>query len=61
MNGDPAALKGGVSARVYQAVLDQYLPPILGFGNIFMQDNAPIHKAHIIRDWFLQRGINVMD
>jgi len=61
MEGDPTAPKGGVTARVYQAVLDRYLPPILGFGNIFMQDNAPIHKAHIIRDWFAIRGIDVMD
>ena len=61
IEGDPIALKGGVTARVYQAVLDQYLPPILGFGSIFMQDNAPIYKAHIIRDWFAIRGIDVMD
>lgn len=52
MEGDPTAPRGGVTARVYQAVLDQYLPPILGFGNIFMQDNAPIYKAYIIRDWY---------
>jgi hypothetical protein len=50
IEGDPLAPKGGVTARVYQAVLDRYLPLILGFGSIFMQDNAPIHKAYIIRD-----------
>ena len=61
MEGDPTASKGGVTARVYQAVLDQYLPPILGFGSIFIQDNAPIHTAHIIRDWFRQQGIEVMN
>ena len=48
IEGDPIAPKGGVTARVYQAVLDQYLPPILGFGSIFIQDNTPIYKAHII-------------
>jgi len=61
MEGDPLAPKGGVTARVYQTVLDRYLLPILGFGSIFMQDNAPIHTAHIIRDWFLTRGIDVME
>jgi transposase len=61
MDGDPKAPKGGVTARVYQAVLDRYLPLILGFRSIFMQDNAPIHKAHIIRDWFASRGINIID
>jgi hypothetical protein len=50
MDGDPKAPKGGVTARVYQAVLDQYLPLILRFRSIFIQDNTSIHKAHIIRD-----------
>jgi len=61
MEGDPESPKGGVSARVYRQVLDRYLPPILGFMAIFMQDNAPIHTAHIIRDWFAEQGIEVMD
>jgi hypothetical protein len=33
---DPLALKEGVIVRVYQAVLDRYLPLILGFGSIFI-------------------------
>lgn len=37
------------------------LTQILGFGAIFMQDNAPIHNAHIIRGWFRERGIEVMN
>lgn len=61
MEGDPTAPKGGVTAWIYQRVLERHLPPILGFGNIFMRDNAPIHKAYIIRDWFRERGIEVME
>ncbi|CZT11978.1 uncharacterized protein RAG0_15978 [Rhynchosporium agropyri] len=61
MEGDPLAPKGGVTARVYQTVLDQYLLPILGFGSMFMQDNAPIYTVYIIRDWFATRGIDVMN
>jgi len=61
IEGDPEALKGGVTARVYQAVLDRYLPLILGLRNIFIQDNTLIHKAYIIRDWFVLQGIDVMD
>jgi hypothetical protein len=36
MEGDPEARRGGVTTQVYQAVLDQYLPPILSFGSIFI-------------------------
>jgi transposase len=61
MDGDPESARGGVTARVYQVVLDRHLPPILGLGSIFMHDNASIHKAHIIRDWLRENGINVMD
>ena len=61
MEGDPEAPKGGVTAGRYQEVLDRYLEPILGFVSIFMQDNAPIHKANIIKSWFLEHGIVVMD
>ena len=61
IEGDLEAPKGGVTARVYQAVLDRYFPPILGLRNIFIQDNALIYKAYIIRDQFALRGIDVID
>jgi len=25
-----------------------------------MQDNAPIHTAHVVRAWFNQEGINTL-
>ena len=61
MEGDPLAPKGGVTARVYQTVLDRYLLPILGFRSIFMQDNAPVHKARIVQEWFRDIGIELVD
>ncbi len=50
MEGDQNAKRGGVSAHVYLEVLSEYLPTILEYDSIFMQDNAPIHKAHTVRD-----------
>ena len=61
MEGDQNAKRGGVTAQVYREVLAEHLPTILDFDSIFMQDNAPIHKARIIREWFLEQGIEVMD
>jgi transposase len=60
LEGDPLSRRGGVTARVYSAVLDQHLLPILDHGAIFMHDNAPIHTAGIIEEWLRERGIDVM-
>ena len=61
MDGDPTARRGGVTARIYREVLDQHLLPILHFGTIFMHDNAPIHTAHLIREWLEEHNVDVMD
>jgi hypothetical protein len=61
MDGDPESTRGGVTDRVYKEVLDRHLPPVLRFGAIFMHDNAPIHTAHIIREWLAEQGIDVID
>jgi transposase len=61
MEGDPDSPRGGVTARRYIAVLEEYLPTILNHDSIFMQDNAKIHKAHIVRDWFIDQGTELMD
>jgi transposase len=61
MEGDENAKRGGVTARVYIEVLREYLPTILEHDSIFMQDNAPIHKAHLVRDFLLEEGIDIME
>jgi transposase len=61
MEGDQNAKRGGVTAKVYIEVLREYLLTILEGDSIFMQDNAPIHKAHKVRDFFVEMGIKVMD
>jgi hypothetical protein len=42
-------------------VLREYFLTILEHNNIFMHDNAPIHRAHNIRDMFIELGIDMMD
>jgi transposase len=61
MEGDQNAKRGGVTARVYTEVLREYLPTILEADSIFMQDNAPIHKAFKVRDFLINIGVDVMD
>ena len=60
MEGDQNAKRGGVTAKVYLEVLAEYLPTILEHDSVFMQDNAPIHKAHKVTAFFAEMGIEVM-
>lgn len=61
MEGDPDSPRGGVTAKRYIQVLEEYLPTILEPDSIFMHDNAPIHTAHLVQDWFVEQAIEVID
>jgi hypothetical protein len=61
MDRDFESKKHGYSANSYLEVLNAEVEPAfeeLDPGYIFMQDNASIHRAHKVRDWFRARGIN---
>jgi len=61
MKGDDEGPRGGVTATRYLEVLQEHLPDLLEYNTIFMQDNAPIHKARIIKEWFKTSGVYVVD
>jgi transposase len=52
--------KQGYSAKSYLEVLEANLFSIWEPGLEFMQDNAPIHSAHLIQQWFKDHGIPLM-
>jgi hypothetical protein len=60
MEGDQNAKRGGVTAKVYLEVLAEHLPTILEYNSIFIQDNALIHKANKITEWFQEIGIDMI-
>lgn len=60
MDGDPEAARGGVTARIYRYVLEEYLPRVMEADSIFMHDNAPIHTAHTVKSCLEGMGIEVM-
>ena len=60
MEGDENAKRGGVTAKVYIEVLREYLPTILEHDSVFMQDNAPIHKAYKVTEFFEEIRIEVI-
>ena len=60
IKGDQNIKRRGVTAKVYLKVLAEYLPTILKHNSVFMQDNAPIHKAYKVIAFFVEIGIEVM-
>ena len=58
---DPDSLKKGYSANSYLRVLEDNLLGIWEPGLVFMQDNAPIHKARKITEWMQEQGIEIME
>jgi len=61
MERDPLAKSKGYSAKSYLKILDDNLLGIWTPGLIFMQDNAPIHNASVVKLWFEEHGINPMN
>jgi len=51
----------GYSSQSYLKLIEDYLPAIWESGMEFMQDNAPIHTANIIKNWFDEHGIPLVD
>ncbi|KAL3705212.1 hypothetical protein TMatcc_008884 [Talaromyces marneffei ATCC 18224] len=52
--------RGGITATVIRQTYMNQLPELLENGDIFMQDNAPVHTAHIIRDLLREMQVEVM-
>jgi transposase len=61
MDRDFESKKHGYSARSYLEVLEDQMPRCWLPGLIFMQDNASIHNAHAVKQWFQDMGIPLVD
>jgi hypothetical protein len=49
--GDPDSARGGITGRYILDYLQENLPTITEPGYIFIQDNAPTHRARIMSLW----------
>ena len=62
--GPLVALEGSMTAAKYIELLEDTLLPELQAVDtpmVFMQDNAPCHKAKLVMDFFANSNVNVMD
>ena len=60
MPGDPDLKWGEIISAVYLEIIEEQLPILWESGLIFMQNDASIHTAHIIKDWLIEIGITMM-
>ena len=58
---DPDAKKNRYTAASYVGVLDEELPTLFEPGLLFIQDNAPIHISRLVKEWFEENGIDVLE
>ena len=61
MNRDEDSEHQGYSAVSYLEVLKGQLPTIFSPGMIFMQDNACIHTAQVLKEWLEGNAIPVLE
>lgn len=57
-------IDGTITAMKYRDILFDNLLPYLektSRGTTFMQDNAAVHTAHAMKDFFYREGTNVLD
>jgi transposase len=53
-----------ITSKEYKELLEKYLLPIFTKSNyqlMFMQDNAPIHKAKLVTDFLAYHGIPTLE
>lgn len=60
IDGDLDAPRGGVTSRVIRDLYQAFLPEFIGLNDIFMQDNAPVHTARIVKQVLEDLNIEVM-
>jgi transposase len=61
MDRDPDAKRQGYSSQSYMQALTKGLLPYWRRSQLFMQDNAPIHKSRVVRAFLDEHHINTID
>ena len=60
-----AILEGNQTAESYIRTLNDFLLPLIPEGRrgtiLYQQDNATVHKAHLIKMWLLYQNIKTID
>lgn len=60
MERDPLSRKNGYTSASYIWSLEEGYVPHIDEDRIFMQDNAAIHTAKVVKEWHLRHGVELM-
>ena len=60
MERDASSRKHGYTVVSYIRAIEQEIPRTYEPGMLFIQDNAPIHTARIVKDWLRDNGIRIL-
>lgn len=61
MERDATSKRNGFTQNSYLQVLQEHLFPLYDGTRDFQQDNAKIHMAKRVTDWFLNYGVSLID
>jgi len=61
MQSDSEGSRVSYTACSYIKVLQEGLLPQYRTGQLFMQDNAPIHRARIVTEWLAQNNVSTIE
>lgn len=46
-----------ITSNVYVSMLEDIIPELYEPGDLWIQDNAPIHNARVVKDWLENHGV----
>ena len=58
---DLEARANGYTAASYRDILENQIPTLYEPGHLFIQDNARIYTARIIKAWFAEHSIDILE
>lgn len=61
MRRDEEAEREGYTARSYIAILEDQVPQCFEPSMTWQQDNASIHTARIVKQWFIDHGVQLLE
>jgi transposase len=61
LTSDGSFKGGGITVTIIKQVYIEQLPELLSNKDIFIQDNTPVHRTHIIRDLLRELGLETME
>ena len=61
LRGNPNIRRGGIRKEDILQLYQETLPQMVENNEVFMQDNAPVHTAYVVRDWLALQEFKIIE